>query len=53
LALNPENNEIYIADAIDYTQDAIIYRFSQKGILIDSFKTGINPSDFLFLKKFP
>jgi DNA-binding beta-propeller fold protein YncE len=48
LAVNPENNEIYIADAIDYTQDAVVYRYSQGGIMLDSFKVGINPSDFLF-----
>lgn len=48
LAINPKNNEIYAVDAIDYTQDAIVYRYSQRGTLIDSFKVGINPSDFLF-----
>ncbi|MFA7490985.1 MAG: DUF5074 domain-containing protein [Mariniphaga sp.] len=48
LAVHPENNEIYVSDAIDYTQDAIVYRFSKEGIPMDSFKTGINPSDLLF-----
>jgi len=48
MAINPKNNEIYVADAIDYTQDAIVFRYSQQGALIDSFKVGINPSDFLF-----
>lgn len=48
LAVNPVNNEIYISDAIDYTQDAAVYRYSQSGTLLDSFKVGINPSDFLF-----
>jgi hypothetical protein len=48
LAVNPENNEIYISDAIDYTQDAAVYRYSASGILKDSFKVGINPSGFLF-----
>ena len=48
MGINPGNNEIYVSDAIDYTQDAIIYRYSQSGVLIDSFKVGINPSDFLF-----
>ncbi len=48
MGLNPHNNEIYVSDAIDYTQNAIIYRYSQSGTLIDSFKVGINPSDFLF-----
>ena len=48
LAVDPRTGEMYIADAIDYTQDAVVYRFSQGGVLKDSFKTGINPSDFLF-----
>ncbi len=48
LGVNPANNEIYVSDAIDYTQDAIIYRYSPTGEILDSFKVGINPSDFLF-----
>lgn len=48
LAVNQRNNEIYVADAIDYTQDAVVYRFSPHNKLIDSFKVGINPSHFLF-----
>lgn len=48
LAVDPDNNEIYVADAIDYSQDAIIYRYSQSNDVIDSFKVGINPSYFLF-----
>jgi hypothetical protein len=48
IAVNPDNNEIYIADAMDYSQSAIIYRYSRSGELIDTFLAGINPSDFLF-----
>jgi hypothetical protein len=48
LGINPKNNEIYVSDAIDYTQNAKIYRYSQSGVLTDSFKVGINPSDYLF-----
>lgn len=48
LAVDPRSGEIYVADAIDYTQNAVVYRFSQNGTLTDSFKVGINPSDFLF-----
>ncbi|QGY47134.1 YncE family protein [Maribellus comscasis] len=48
LGLNPNNNEIYVSDAIDYTQDAMVYRYLSSGVLTDSFKVGINPSDFLF-----
>jgi DNA-binding beta-propeller fold protein YncE len=51
VAVDPAKNEIYVADAIDYTQDAVVYRFSQSGVLKDSFKVGINPSDFLFPNK--
>jgi len=48
LAVNTGNDEIYVTDAIDYTQNAMIYRYSEKAELIDSFRVGINPSDFLF-----
>lgn len=48
LGINPLNNEIYVSDAMDYTQNALIYRYSSGGILLDSFRVGINPSDFLF-----
>jgi DNA-binding beta-propeller fold protein YncE len=48
VAVDPAKNEIYVADAVDYTQDAVVYRYSKGGSLIDSFKVGINPSDFLF-----
>jgi DNA-binding beta-propeller fold protein YncE len=48
LAVNPANDEIYVSDAIDYTQNAIVYRYSPSGNVIDSFKVGINPSYFLF-----
>jgi DNA-binding beta-propeller fold protein YncE len=48
LGIDPGNNEIYVSDAIDYTQDAVVYRYSPAGKLLDSFKTGINPSDFCF-----
>lgn len=48
LFVNPENNEIYVADAIDYTQDAVIYRYSPIVEMTDSFRVGINPSGYLF-----
>jgi DNA-binding beta-propeller fold protein YncE len=48
LAVDPLQGEIYVSDAIDYTQNALIYRFAETGTLIDSFKVGINPSSFLF-----
>jgi len=48
LAVDPLLGEIYVSDAVDYTQSALVYRFADTGTLIDSFKVGINPSFFLF-----
>lgn len=48
LAIDPVNSEIYVGDAIDHAQNGIVYRYSPSGTLIDSFKTGITPSDFAF-----
>jgi hypothetical protein len=48
LSVEPLQGEIYVSDAIDYTQNALIYRYAHTGTLIDSFKVGINPSFFLF-----
>ena len=46
LTINPENGEIYVADAIDYSQQGIIYRYSSEGNLIDQFYVGITPGAF-------
>lgn len=49
LAIDPENHDIYIGDAIDHRQNGIIHRFSMTGKLLDEFKVGISPGDFAFL----
>lgn len=46
LTVNPDNGEIYVADAIDYQQRGIIYRYTPAGSLIDQFYAGINPGAF-------
>lgn len=46
--VNPENGDIYVADAIDYTQSGAIYRYSTEGILIDQFKVGVIPNGMVF-----
>ena len=46
LTINPDNDEVYIADAIDYMQQGLIYRYSDQGELIDSFYTGVTPGAF-------
>lgn len=48
LAVNPVNSEVYVADAIDYVQPGIIYRYSPDGVELDSFQAGIIPGAFCF-----
>ena len=46
--VNPRNGDIYVADAVDYSQSGVIYRYSRKGDLLDQFRVGINPNGFAF-----
>lgn len=48
LSINPKNSELYVSDAIDYMQKGIVFRYTQQGIKIDSFKTDIVPGSFCF-----
>jgi YVTN family beta-propeller protein len=42
------NSDLYLSDALDYTQEGFVYRYSVLGNLIDSFKVGIIPGNFCF-----
>lgn len=46
LTIDPERGDIYVADAIDYQQQGIIYRFTPEGKTVDEFYVGINPGAF-------
>lgn len=46
--VNPANGDIYVADAVDYRQSGVAYRYSSQGTLIDQFRVGINPNGFAF-----
>lgn len=46
LTVNPVNSDVYIADAIDYVQSGIVYRYSSDGALLDNFRVGITPGAF-------
>ena len=46
LTVDPSNGDIYVGDAIDYTQNGIVTRYSASGELLDTFSVGINPGNF-------
>jgi len=43
LYIEKTSDELYVGDAIDYVQEALIYRYSSNGKQLDSFKAGVNP----------
>lgn len=46
LTIDPDTGEIYLADAIDYQQPGLIYRYSPSGKLITRFYAGVTPTAF-------
>lgn len=46
LYVSPASGDIYLADAIDYQQPGIVYRYTPDGQLTDQFYVGVNPSSF-------
>ncbi|MBQ2395172.1 MAG: YncE family protein [Alistipes sp.] len=46
LTIDPQSGDVYIADAIDYVQQGMIYRYSKERELLDSFYVGIIPGAF-------
>lgn len=48
LAIDPEDQAMYVADAVDYQQHGWVFRYSPAAELLDSFRVGINPGYFCF-----
>lgn len=48
IGIDPASNDIYVADAVDYHQSGVIFRYSQDGTELDNFRVGILPSQFAF-----
>lgn len=48
LGVNPYTGELYVSDAIDYTQRGTVFRFTPQGELVDEFKVDIIPGAFCF-----
>lgn len=46
--VDPKSGDIYVADAVDYRQAGVVYRYTAEGSLIDQFKVGITPNGFAF-----
>ena len=46
LTVDPARNDVYVADAIDYQQPGIFYRYSAAGELLDEFYAGVIPGAF-------
>ena len=41
-------SEVYVADAIDYVQHGVVYRFTPQGRALDTLRVGIVPGSFCF-----
>lgn len=50
LTVDPSTGDVYVADAIDYQQQGLIYRYSAAGVPIDEFYVGITPGAFCWKK---
>ena len=46
LTVNPRNGDVYVADAIDYQQQGVIYRYTADGEPVDEFHVGVTPGAF-------
>ena len=48
LSIDPNTSEVYVADAIDYVQHGVVYRFTARGAAVDTIRVGITPGSFCF-----
>ena len=48
LATNPDNSQLLVSDALNYTQQADVFIFSSQAEPIDTLKVGIIPGFFCF-----
>jgi YVTN family beta-propeller protein len=48
LGIDPQNSDIYVSDALDYTKNGLVYHYDHTGSLLDSLEVGIIPGAFGF-----
>lgn len=46
LTVDPATSDIYVADALDYQQRGVVYRYDSDGVPVGSFYVGVNPNFF-------
>jgi len=46
--VDPYTGDVFVADAIDYVQQGIVYRFHSDGTPVDTLKAGVIPGAFCF-----
>jgi hypothetical protein len=49
LGVDPLTSEVYLADAIDYQQPGVVYRYAPSGEEVDAFRVGVIPGAFAFV----
>ena len=48
LTVDPVTSEVYVTDALDFSQPGVVYRYSPEGIPVDTFQAGIVPGAMTF-----
>lgn len=48
LGVDNSNQRIYVGDAINFSQNGKAFIYTEAGLVVDSFSTGIAPNGFLF-----
>ena len=48
LTSDPHNSDLYLADAVDFVQQGLVYRFRSDGSPVDTFQVGVAPGAFCF-----
>jgi len=49
--IDPETDELWISDAVDYVQKSTIMRYTKHGDFVGQFKSGINSGKIIFHKE--